>query len=334
MMTPTVAFLGLWLVLAIYSILMAMDLGAGFLYVYGRWTGHPGLVRVVDTYATPVWEAINALLILFIIGLEAFFPKSINLYALVLLLPVGISFGLLSVRQVAFALRHEKVPFGPGFNPFLFGVLGPLVPLPAMAFFATLMGRGIALVGGTPRFSLLGLMTDPVTVAFMVEALVSEIFLSACLIHWYSTLMKAPDAAQITRRIALKTGVLVLVVSPVVLLITVRLTGSPVLVAELPWFVGSLVVLLASLTFMVRNVHPLWALLTAGLMYLGGFMGYGLAQIPWLIHGLVTLQQAYTNTRMANVIGWVLFLGIILVVIPSGALLTRFLVREARARTP
>lgn len=310
-----------------------MDFGAAVLYSYAYWKRHTTLITVADAYASPVWESINALLIVYLVGMEAFFPRAVNAYAELLLLPSGLSFLLLSVRQIAFALRHVPVPGLPGLNPLIFGVLGPLVPLPAMTFFTILEGQGFSVSRTGFHYTIWSLLGNPITLAFMGEALVSEFFLGALVMHWYSAVLNARPAADTSRKLARVSGLATLLASPVVGLAVMKTVpaSQQALLAHLPWFGASMGLLVLALVAL--EMRWAWVSLSAGaLMYMVGFLGYGLSQIPWLIRDQVTIMAAANNAPMISIVGWVLFGGIVGVVIPSALLLTVYLVKEGRRR--
>lgn len=327
---PVFAFFGLWIVLAIYSILTAIDFGAGSLYAWGSLTNHTKLAKVVDAYASPVWESINAFIILFMVGVEAYFPRIVNIYATLLILPAGISFVLLSVRQIAFALRHEETPLGRRLNPYIFGLLGPFVPLPMMTFFAIIEGHGFRMINGYPVDY--NLWTNPISLSFMLVALFSEFFLGSLMIAWFSHVVKVPGVASVPRKLGIIAGILLLVVTPYSLWVLGQTTPGiyPTIIGHLAWFILALLLLFLAIIMLALDRLPLFALIAGGSSYLLGFIGVGLMQIPYLIRNRITLDQAFTNSPMAHAITWAYVVGMVVVVLPATVLLTIYLVHQAR----
>lgn len=337
-MTPELAFLTLWGLLAVYSVLMAIDLGAGAIYAWAYVRREQEILRLAEAYASPVWEAVNSLLILVLLAMEAFFPKAINTYATVLLVPLGLTFLLLSVRQVGFAMRHERPPVPVGLarwlNPLLFGVVGPLAPLPAMTFFTVLQGRGFSLVHGVPVYALPTLILSPLTLSFMALALVAELHLASSFLAWFAALAEEGAIARRCRLWARRSALWVAALA---------LLALWVLAAEVPparealgrqaWlFLGALLALAAAQVAARRAGGEAMALAGSVLMFLGGYMALGAAQYPYLIRGQVTVRDAFTNPPMAQALGPVFLAGFLFVVLPSALLLTAYVVREARRR--
>lgn len=333
-MTPREALLGLMGLLALYAVLMAIDLGAGAFYAWGVWRRNRELVEVTEAYASPVWEAAHTLLVFFVLCVEAFFPRGINTFAPILLLPLGLSFALLSVRQLAFALRHEGRPRSPLATLVLLGVVGPLVPLPAMSFFTVLQGQGFRLVGGHPVSSLWILLGHRLTLAFMLAALSGEFFLAASFLHWFSHTMAATRAAHLTRRVALWSGVVLAAAAAWAWwqVAAAAPAGALLRYRVWPWFAGGLGSLGLSLLLLRRDARPLAALLAATATIFLGFGGYALAQGPYLIYGVLLASQAFAHPAMVRALGPVFLVGTLTVILPAAVLLTSYMVRHARAR--
>ncbi len=338
-MTPAVALLMIWAVLAVYSILMAIDLGAGGFWAYGELGGQPALTRVVERYATPVWESVNGFLILLVLSMEAFFPKSINVYAGVLLVPLGLTFALLSIRQAAFAMRHAPPNFlgrrARLVNPLLVGGAGLLTPLPAMTFLTVLEGRGFRLFHGVVQYHLVGLLANPLTVAFMVLALSAELQMAVVFLTFFADRMGEEAAWRTLRRASLVLDLVVAAVAPLALLVLTREvpTIRPALARETWLWLLSLAGLACSFGATALRVRGLLPVVFAAIMYLGGYMALGLAQSPYLIRGFVTVQEAFTSPAMARALGPTFVIGSLVVVLPSVALVTWYLFRSALDRT-
>lgn len=337
-MTPSIALLSIWGVLAVYSILMAIDLGAGGYWAFGEVRRDEALTRVVERYATPVWESINGFLILLVLSMEAFFPKSINVYAGILLVPLGITFALLSIRQAAFAMRHSPPSFlgrrGRWVNPVLVGGVGLLTPVPAMTFLTVLEGRGFTVVGGAVHYDLLRLLTEPLTLVFMALAVAAELQMSAVFLTFFADRMGEESAWKGLRRASLVMGPVVGACALVALWVLLRTVPGirPALGRE-SWLFGlavaGLAVSVALNALRVRGFAPVAA---AAVMYLGGYMALGFSQAPFLIRGYVRAQDAFTNAPMAHALGITFLIGAVVVVLPSVSLLTWFLLRSALDR--
>lgn len=337
-MTANLALLAVWALLAVYSVLMALDLGAGAYFAWSRLRLDEGLGRVVELYATPVWESVNTLLILLLLAMEAFFPRVINLYASILLVPLALTFGLLSVRQVAFAMRHHGPPgggeAGRRTNAYLVGVVGLLVPLPAMSFFAVLQGLGFTLVGGVPVYSVVGLVLQPLSLAFMLVALFAELHLAAVFLRWFAEVMGEEGARRTLGVAAVRLAAPVAIAALVALGVFARAvpTAVPALMHAAPLWALALLGLAVSTVLVVRDRRGPWPVLAAGVMYLGGYMALGWAQLPYLVRGQVTAAEGFTSPAMARAVGAVFVLGFIVVVVPCALLLTAYLLRGARER--
>jgi len=335
-MSANVALLLMWLLLAVYGVILAIDLGAGAFLAWAYVRRLPALERVVEAYATPVWEAVNGYLILLLLGMEAFFPRVINVYAAVLLIPLGITFALLSARYVGFAMRHIRVAslgrVGGLVAPLLLGVVGLLTPLPAMTFFTVLQGQGVRVVGGVVRYSLVGLVGRPLTLTFMLLALAAELHLGATVVEWFAALMREEGARRTARRAALGFGGAVAVVALLALAVYAgSVPGARVGIVAHAWLWAlSLACLAASVALQAAGRAGALATALSAAMYLGGFIALGLSQVPWLVRGQVTTAAAFTTGAMARDIAWVYALGTLVVVVPSAALLTAYVVGAAR----
>jgi cytochrome bd-type quinol oxidase subunit 2 len=336
--TAGLALLAVWALLAIYSVLMALDLGAGAYLAWARLRSDGVLATVVETYATPVWEAVNGLLVLLLLAMEAFFPRVINLYATVLLIPLGVTFALLSVRQVAFAMRHQGTPGGGErgrrLAVYAAGVVGLAVPLPAMTFFTVLQGQGFALVHGVPVFEPAALLFDPISLAFMALALLAELHLAAVFLRWFAELMgeEGPRRTFGVAAVRLAAPVAAAAVVAVLVLLHHVPHAAPALERALPlWLVALAALAVATIAIATGQRGP-WPLLASAVMYLGGYMALGWSQLPYLVRGHVTATQAFTSGAMANAVGIVFLLGLLVVVVPCALLLTGYLIGGARAR--
>ncbi len=338
-MTPDLALVTLWALLSVYSVLVALDLGAGAYLGWAHLRREAGMVRVVERYATPVWEAVNSLLVLLLLGMEAFFPRIINIYASILLVPLALTLALLSARSVAFAMRHIGTPGGGAVGrrgvTYLAGAIGLLVPLPAMTFFAVLEGKGFRIVDGVIHYSLLGLVTQPLTLSLMLLALCAELHLGAVFLRWFAERMGETDARRQLGRIATvlsgpvaAAALLVLVV----LLVTIP-SAAPSVRAAWPLWLVALVGLSATTFLVVRDRGGPWPLVATAVMYFGGYMALGVTQLPYLVRGQVTAAQAFTSSTMAGALGIVFVLGFLVVVLPCALLLGAYLVTGARAGT-
>jgi cytochrome bd-type quinol oxidase subunit 2 len=336
--TPAAAFLVIWAILAVYSVLTAIDLGAGAYLAWAELTGDAALWRVVDRYATPVWESVHSFLILLLLAMEAFFPRAINLYAQILLVPLAATFALLAVRQVGFAMRHEVAPL-PGragrlWRPLTIGGAGLLAPLPAMTFLSVVEGKGFSVVHGVPRFSIAVLLGQPLTLAFMALALASELYMAAAFLRYFADLMGEAAVVRRLRRAAFVFGAAVTAAALVALAVLARQVPSAAegfgRTAPL-WALSLAALVAAGVTEALRRPGPL-ALILSGVMYLGGYLALGLLQLPYLIRGRVTIAQAFTSPAMAHALGAVLVVGFVAVVLPSAGLLTGYLFASARRR--
>ena len=337
-MTPNEALLAVWALLAVYSVMMAIDLGAGGFFAWAHLRGDGAVVRVVERYATPVWESVNTFLVLLLLAMEAFFPKVINLYASILLVPLGVTFALLSIRQVGFAMRHHDPPAGRRLsryvNPVLIGGVGLLVPLPAMTFFSVLQGHGFRLVHGTPRYTVWGLVGQPLTLMLMVLALAAEVHMAATFLTWFAELMGEGGARARLSRSAQWFGLAMAVAALAALAIYLRTVPAAVhaVRAEAWLWVLALASLAASLLARPWGVRGIWPVILSGVALLSGYMGLGGAQLPYLVRGYVTTAQAYTSGAMAHDLSVVFGLGFVFVVLPCVALLTAYLVTGAKER--
>lgn len=324
-LTPMAAFLVAWLALYLYAVAAGIDFGAGALHAWARLRGHTLLADVIDRYMSPIWEVVNVFLVLFVVALVGFFPGAVRPLGTVMLLPGALGLGLIAVRAVAFVMAKLFPSPTPLFSVLL-GAMGLLAPLPLVTWFPVVLGHGWLLQQGAPVLSPSAAFFSPLSLSFMVSALLSELSLAGLFLAWYAHAGQHEAAA----RLAVAPARLTLPLAGVALAVTLLLAHLPVSPTSLAGgaFAAGLLAWVAA-TWQGRQgaYGPALVLALAGQM--AGFAGYALAQAPYLVRPTLTLAAAFTDAEMARTLTWVLGAGAA-VVVPTLLLLGTFALRQVR----
>lgn len=302
----TLAFTALWTFLFLYSLLAAIDFGAGFLFWWAGLTNRNIAARqVIMRYLSPVWETTNVFLVFFVVGLVGYFPRAAATYGVLLLVPAGIALMLLILRGAALAFHHlsEK---GQRLFPLIFGLGSLLIPVFLVPFVAVSEDTRAVSASGVARASLAEVLISPLTITFMLVALTTMLALASVFLTWYAAHMGEALAFRYFRQVARWFVPLMLLAS---LLLGVSLwLDAPwhalALVAYWPWH------LLAALCF-----GGVWFLLSRsprsdragryGLALLLSIAQFGLvfytfwfSHLPYLLYPSLTLSNTATNSAM------------------------------------
>ena len=302
----TLAFTALWTFLFLYSLLAAIDFGAGFLFWWAGLTGRNlAAQQIITRYLSPVWETTNVFLVFFVVGLVGYFPRAAATYGVLLLVPAGIALMLLILRGAALAFYHlsEK---GQRLFPLIFGLGSLLIPVFLVPFVAVSEDARAVSASGVAQASVSEVLISPLTITFMLVALTAMLALSSIFLTWYAARIGEALAFRYFRRVACWFAPLMGLAA---LLLGVSLWfdapwHAEALVAYWPWH------LLAALSF-----GGVWFLLSCpprtdragryGLALLLSIAQFGLvfytfwfAHLPYLLYPSLTLSNTSTNSAM------------------------------------
>ncbi len=333
----TFAFAALWTFLFLYSLLAAIDFGAGFLY---WWAGLGGRNRaaqqVIMRYLSPVWETTNVFLIFFVVGMVGYFPRAAATFGVLLVVPVGIALMLLVLRG-AFLAFHHLSDKGQRLFPLIFGLGSLLIPVFLVPFVAVSEDARALSASGAVQASAGDVLFSPLSVTFMLVALTAMLSLASVFLTWYAARTGEARAFEYFRQVARWFVPLMLLAA---LLLGLSLwVYAPwhawALVAYWPWHV------LAALCF-----GGAWFLLSRkpdagrsgryGLVLLLSMAQYGLvfytfwlSHLPYLLYPALTLGNTATNPAMFTALT-VAVVGGSVVLIPSLLLLYGVFLRARR----
>lgn len=196
------AFGLLWVVLTVYTVLSAVDFGAGFYHWLAGWRGRADVQAVTLRYLSPLWETTNVFLVLFFVGMVGFFPASARVFGTALLIPASLAVIALVVRGAGFAFSHvghwgERV----------------LVPVSAFAGLAVLpllvafvsSGEDGAIrldARGAVVVSQARLWLSPLHLLLMALALALPLYLAPLVLSWYANRHNEPTVSAFYQRAA------------------------------------------------------------------------------------------------------------------------------------
>jgi cytochrome d ubiquinol oxidase subunit II len=336
----TFAFVALWTFLFLYSVLAAIDFGAGFLFWWAGLTrSHSSVQRVIQRYLSPVWETTGVFLIFFLVGLVGYFPRAAAAYGTILFVPLGIALVLIVLRGSFFAFYHlsEK---GQRLFPLVFGLSSLLIPFFLVPLLAVWDDPRVVSASGAVQVSVVEVLFNPLSVALELIALSSLCYLASLFLTWYAWRAGEEQALAYFRRLA--RGFV-----PVTLLGGVLLGAALNLFA--PWHAAALAQywpwhLLAALclggTWFLLGCSPhagrapqyglslLLSLAQYGLV----FYTFGLSHLPYLLYSSLTLSNTATDPAMFTALTATVFGGSVLL-IPSLLLLYGLFLGGRRKRS-
>jgi cytochrome d ubiquinol oxidase subunit II len=315
----TFAFTALWTFLFLYSLLAAIDFGAGFLYWWAGLGGrHLAVRQVIMRYLSPVWETTNVFLIFFVVGMVGYFPRAAATFGVLLVVPVGIALMLLVLRGAFLAFHHfsEK---GQRLFPLIFGLGSLLIPVFLVPFVT---------VSEDARASATDVLFSPLSVTFMLVTLTAMLSLSSVFLTWYAARSGEVRAFGYFRQVARWFVPLMLLAA---LLLGVSLWvyapwHARALVALWPWHMlaalcfGGAWFLLGRKPDAGRSGRYGLVLLLSIVQYGLVFYAFWLSRLPYLLYPTLTLGNTATNPAMFTALT-VAVVGGSVVLIPSLLLL-------------
>ncbi len=302
----TLAFTALWTFLFLYSLLAAIDFGAGFLFWWAGLGGRNVAARqVIMRYLSPVWETTNVFLVFFIVGLVGYFPRAAATYGVLLLVPAGIALMLLIVRGAALAFHHlsEK---GQRLFPLIFGLGSLLIPVFLVPFVAVSEDARAVSASGVAQASVAEALISPLTITFMLVALTAMLALSSVFLTWYAARMGETLAFRYFRRVARWFAPLMLLAA---LLLGVSLWfdapwHAKALVAYWPWH-GLAALCFGGACFLLSRPPRADLAGRYGLALLLSIAQFGLvfytfwfSHLPYLLYPSLTLNNTATAPAM------------------------------------
>ncbi|MDO3677615.1 cytochrome d ubiquinol oxidase subunit II [Paenibacillus ehimensis] len=306
MSNVTIAILILWVFIFVYSILGSIDFGTGFWAMLFDSKKPPSNAAVIaNRFLSPTWKVTNVFLVLLVVALVGFFPRSMYMLADVLVLPVGLVLLLLTIRSTfmvyAFAIRK--------FSRLLIivsGLTGLLIPALLVSVLPVSLGGFVAVVNGVPRLEIAKLFTSPTEYAHLGFGLATELFLSAVFLADYSREAEDEHSYTIYRQLAVALGPATLGMA---ILTTVTMAPEASWIVEgfrREWLWFSLSVAAFTLGYSAlfwkrrdgRVGSPRWTVTAVVLQYALASFAYGAAHMPYLIYPYLTVEQGFTNPTM------------------------------------
>lgn len=329
------AFSVLSLFLFLYLITAAIDSGGGALYTYALLVKRDeALAETIMRYLSPVWETHNVFLIAYIVGLAGYFPQVLPFYGAAMLIPCGIALAFMLIRGAFFGyhyLSKEQNPLTSELAAAALGISSLMIPLALVPFFALADTRLFNFTRQTGSISLFGLISSPLLSALGLLALVSIVYLTGLFLLFYTR--KSQDAHLLTlfQHMARWGGLAALLSSAT---LGIALYESTPHLAERLLRDNWLLMSIAALAFIgtqmaLRWSHQHWmaglALLLGITQYAVSFVAYQRMNLPYLVPGVLTIDQALTAPVMAQALTVVLFGGMLLL-LPAMFLLYRMFI--------
>lgn len=324
----TLAFIAVWTFLFLYSLLAAIDFGAGFLFWWSDLRRRNlAAQQVIMRYLSPVWETTNVFLIFFLVGMIGYFPRAAATFGVLLLVPAGGALVLILLRGSFLAFHHlsEK---GHRLFPFIFGLTGLLVPLFLVPFVAVSEDTRALSPAGAVRAGVGEVLFHPLSVTVMLVALTAMLSLSSIFLTWYAAHNGEAQAFRYFHRVAC-WGMPPMVLAALLLLVALwRFVPwhAAALVQYWPWHLLAVLCLIAAWLLLKRRPdvsqagrYGLVVLLSVG--YCGlVFYTFWLSHLPYLVYPALTLSNTATNPAMFTALT-VTVVGGSVVLIPSLLLL-------------
>jgi cytochrome d ubiquinol oxidase subunit II len=290
----------LLLAVTAYSVAGGVDYGAGIWDLLAGRFPHAEEVRdLIDHAMAPVWEANNVWLVFAAVLCWTGFPLLFQSVFLSLYPLFALALLALILRGAFFAFRKvATTPRGKLVASRVFGAASLLAPF---SFAAALGAIASGKVGaGSPVVPVWQACLDPLAIAFGVVALTATAFSGASFLVGDARRYQVPgskgaELVDYFRRRTIVAGVALLAVSLATL--PVLASESPIVFqgmtagAGLPFAFAAVVAVLGVVVMMWRRVYHWYRVLTV--MGVGSFVfAWGFGQIPYLLPGRLTIQQA------------------------------------------
>ncbi len=310
--------------LALYMVTTAIDVGGGAIALWARWRGADGEIgESILHYVSPVWEVSNVFLIAFFVGTVGFFPGSVGVLGGVLFVPLANALLLMLVRGLAFTWfyyvnRRSWAAQG------IAAVAGLLVPALLVPYLTAsdLAGR----LGAAGSQALL---YQPLTLALMLVAVTSVVFIAATFLAWYAARAGEAPVAAYLRRVALWAA------GPTIgaALLTgmaLHLSAPAHAASAAHWWpllalVGGLFTV--QLVWLWRGVHAGWAFVAAACEVGLSLAAWLAGQWPYLVRPALRATDALVNGPMYTALAITLAIGLALLLPLLGLFYYLFVIR-------
>ncbi|MFD0959645.1 cytochrome d ubiquinol oxidase subunit II [Paenibacillus chungangensis] len=302
----TLAIFILWMFIFIYSILGSIDFGTGFwAMLFDRRGSKTNAGAIANRFLSPTWKVTNVFLVLLVVALVGFFPRSMYTLAAVLVLPVGLALLLLTIRStfMVFAFAFRK------WSRLLIvvsGVTGLLIPGLLISVLPVTLGGFVTIGDGVPHLELAKLFSSSTEYAHLGFGLSTELFLSAIFLADYSREAEDEEAYRIYRKLGILLGPLTLIMA---ILTTITMAPEAAWIIEgfqeqALWFGYSVIAFLfgySALFWKRKNGligFPRWTVAAVIVQYALASYAYGVSHMPYLINPILTIEQGFTNHTM------------------------------------
>lgn len=317
----TIEFIGisvLWLFLFGYVIVASIDFGAGFFNASTIVSGKHHIVNsVIQRYLSPVWEITNVFLIFFFVGLVGFFPKTAYYFGTVLLIPIGISIILLTLRGSYYAFGTYGAKGNIGYT-IVYGITGLLIPASLSTTLIVSQGGFIVkTAAGAIDLDYYALLTSPFAWSIVLLSLMSVLFISASFLAYYSSVAEDKEALRLFRKYTRVWSFPTLITAVGIIFEMKRHNPTHFEgILSIWWmFILSFLCFLISLWLLKEEKYG-WSFISVMFQFAFAFYAYGISHYPYLLYPYLTIYDSFTNEAMAYALIIVFILGFLLL-IPS-----------------
>ncbi len=172
------------LLLFVYVVLISIEFGNSiYYYIYSK--RDINLSKIIFGYISPIWELTNTVLVLFIVFLIGIYPKAPMLYGTVLIVPVSLALMFLMIRAFSFVYLYEYDESSITFRT-LYALCSLFIPIFLSTYFSVSIYNNIHQVGGSIIYSLSRIFFSPLSLAFMIFAVLNIIYLSSAFLLMYT----------------------------------------------------------------------------------------------------------------------------------------------------
>lgn len=288
----------LWLMIYVYIVITSIDFGAGFYTYYGKWQRKERkLVTLISGYLSPLWEFINILLILFIVGMITLFPSMSYYYGTTFILPGGIAIFLVVIRSSYYAFENYGAKDSKLYM-FIYGVTGLLIPAAFSTAFIISEGGFIEEGITGLSFHKWELFTSGFSWSIVMFAIINVLFLSACFLTAYAKRTKDRESFEILRKFALFWS-LPYFISGFLVFINLKARNIEHFNQLMNiWWLDILAICCFMIgVFCIYKRKHLKISFTMILMQLFlYFFSYGISHLPYIVYPYVSIKDTYIGT--------------------------------------
>ena len=172
------------LLLFIYLTLISIEFGNSiYYYIYSKLDVN--ISKIIFRYTSPVWELTNTFLVLFIVFLIALYPKAPLIYGTVFLIPASLALFFFLLRAFSFVYIYEFDENSILFRT-LYGVSSFFIPAFLVLYFSVSIYNNFKVVGNSVVYSLQSILFSPLSIAFIIFAILNILYIAASFLLMYT----------------------------------------------------------------------------------------------------------------------------------------------------